>query len=453
MIRRPPRSTLFPYTTLFRSAVAAPRGPRRAGRRARRALRRQAVAGRRTGGRPHDRPQPGSAADCQGPLGGCGLRRLGLHVSLAPPPGLGRRLRRGLRLLPRPRPGPLARRPGGAPGVPLRSPPVPPPGRPDADPRLRAGPVAGGRRPRAARCGARARRRGIPPAAPVRRPRPARANARLAQGALRVSPLRIGIVGARFAADLHATNYRPLRPARAALGAVCSRTPDEAARFARRHAIPRVFTDYHALVASPDVDVVDICATTDIHHEIAVAAARAGKHVIVEKPLTGAFCDATEPREAMLAMALANAEAVLEAVAKAGVTLCYGEDFFYAPPLAKLRRLLDASGGAILELRAEESHSGSHAAYARRWKSAGGGALLRMGSHPVGAVLHLKHWEGLRRHGRPIRARTVLADVAQLTRLPTVAQERRYLATKAEDVEDWAVAVITFEDGTKATVH
>jgi predicted dehydrogenase len=54
----------------------------------------------------------------------------------------------------------------------------------------------------------------------------------------------------------------------------------------------------------------------------------------------------------------------------------------YAPPVAKLRRLLEASGGAILELRAEESHSGSHAAYARRWRSAGGGSLLRMGSHP-----------------------------------------------------------------------
>src|SRR5213594_23714 len=268
-----------------------------------------------------------------------------------------------------------------------------------------------------------------------------------------MSPLRIGIVGARFAADLHATNYRPLRPARAELTAVCSRTREEAERFARRHAIPRVFTDYHALAASPDVDVVDICATTDMHHEIAVVAARAGKHVIVEKPLTGAFCDATEPRDAMLATALGNADAVLDAVAKAGVTLCYGEDFVYAPPVAKLRRLLDASGGAILELRAEESHGGSHAAYAARWRTSGGGSLLRMGSHPVGVVLHLKHSEGLRRHGRPIRARTVLADVAQLTRLPTVAQERRYLATKAEDVEDWAVAVITFEDGTKATVH
>src|SRR5437870_1795290 len=222
-----------------------------------------------------------------------------------------------------------------------------------------------------------------------------------------MSPLRIGIVGARFAADLHATNYRPLRPARAELTAVCSRTREEAERFARRHAIPRVFTDYHALAASTDVDVVDICTTTDMHHEIAVVAARAGKHVIVEKPLTGAFRDATEPRDAMLATALANADAVLDAVAKAGVTLCYGEDFVYAPPVAKLRRLLDASGGAILELRAEESHSGSHAAYARRWKSAGGGAFLRMGSHPVGAGLHLKHCVCARRRhlGRRIHHR------------------------------------------------
>jgi predicted dehydrogenase len=121
--------------------------------------------------------------------------------------------------------------------------------------------------------------------------------------------------------------------------------------------------------------------------------------------------------------------------------------------VAKLRRLLAASGGAILELRAEESHSGSHAAYAGRWRTAGGGALLRMGSHPVGAVLHLKHYEGERRSGRPIRAAAVLADVAQLTKLPALAARAAGLARVAEDVEDWSVAVITFEDGTKATVH
>jgi len=268
-----------------------------------------------------------------------------------------------------------------------------------------------------------------------------------------VTPLRIGIVGARFAADLHAVNYRPLVSAKVELAAVCSRTRADAEAFARRHGIPRVFTDHRELAASPDVDVVDVCTTTDSHHAIAIDAARAGKHVIVEKPLTGAFCEGTEPREAMLAQALRNSDAVLDAVAKAGVTLCYAEDFVYAPPVAKLRRLLDASGGVILELRAEESHSGSHAAYASRWRSAGGGALLRMGSHPVGVVLHLKHYEGIKRDGRPIRARAVTADVAQLTKLPAVADRKLYMRTRAEDVEDWAVAVVTFEDGTKATVH
>ncbi|OLC39747.1 MAG: oxidoreductase [Candidatus Rokubacteria bacterium 13_1_40CM_4_69_5] len=261
------------------------------------------------------------------------------------------------------------------------------------------------------------------------------------------------MVGARFAAELHAVNYRALRGVKAELTAVCARTRADAEAFAKRHGIPRVFTDYRQLVASPEVDVVDVCATTEVHHEIAVAAARAGKHVIVEKPLTGYFGEADEPREHMLAAALRNADAVLEAVAAAGVTLCYAEDFVYAPPVAKLRRLLEASGGAVLELRAEESHSGSHAAYARRWRTAGGGSLLRMGSHPVGAVLHLKHHEGWLREGRPIRARSVLADVAQLTRLPAVTDRPRFLRTAAEDVEDWAVAVITFEDGTKGTVH
>jgi predicted dehydrogenase len=268
-----------------------------------------------------------------------------------------------------------------------------------------------------------------------------------------MTPLRVGIVGARFAAELHAVNYRPLRGHRVELTAVCSRTAAQADEFARRHRIPRVFTDHRRLAECPDVDVVDVCATTDVHHEIAVAAARAGKHVIVEKPLTGYFGEASTPPEAMLAGALRHCDAVLEAVAAAGVTLCYAEDYVYAPPVAKLRRLLAAGDGAILDLRAEESHSGSHAAYARRWRTSGGGSLLRMGSHPVGAVLHLKHFEGRRRDGRPIRARSVLADVAQLTRLPAVRERRAFMRTDAEDVEDWSVAVITFEDGTKATIH
>lgn len=268
-----------------------------------------------------------------------------------------------------------------------------------------------------------------------------------------MSALRVGIVGARFAADLHAVNYAHLRPGKVELTAVCARTREQVEVFAKHHRIPRVFTDHRQLVESPDVDVVDVCATTDAHHVIASDAARAGKHVIMEKPLSGYFGEASEPRDAMMAGALRNCDLVLEAVAKSGVTFCYAEDFVYAPPVAKLRRLMDASGGTILELRAEESHSGSHAAYARRWKTSGGGSFLRMGSHPVGVILQLKHYEGQRRHGRPTRAKSVFAEVAQLTRLPGIARDTLRMSTKAEDVEDWSVAIITFEDGTKATVH
>jgi predicted dehydrogenase len=264
--------------------------------------------------------------------------------------------------------------------------------------------------------------------------------------------LRVGFVGAGFAAQLHADNFRGLVGRRVELAAVCAKRRETAEAFAKRHGIPRVFDDYHRLVESPDVDVVDVCATTDVHHDVAVAAARAGKHLIVEKPLTGWFGDPAAG-EAMLAGALRNADAVLDAVAAAGVTLCYAEDFVYAPPVAKLRRLVAASGGAILDLRAEESHSGSHAAYAGRWRTSGGGSLLRMGSHPIGVVLHLKAWEG-RAHGRaPIRPRSVLADVGRLTGSAAASGRRLSMRTSWEDVEDWAVAVITFDDGTRATVH
>jgi len=130
-----------------------------------------------------------------------------------------------------------------------------------------------------------------------------------------VPALGVGLVGARFAADLHAVNYRPLVPSRVRLAAVCSRTRSEVERFATHHDIPRAFTDVRELVACPDVDVVDVCSTTDSHHEIAIAAARAGKHVIVEKPLTGFFGSADVDRQRMLDTALRNADAVLEAVA------------------------------------------------------------------------------------------------------------------------------------------
>ncbi|MFO1351562.1 MAG: Gfo/Idh/MocA family oxidoreductase [Gammaproteobacteria bacterium] len=232
-------------------------------------------------------------------------------------------------------------------------------------------------------------------------------------------------------------------------------TRASAEQFARRFAIPHVHDDYRALLERADIHAVTLPVTTDLHHTIAIAAADAGKHIIMEKPLTGCFVDAAFRRSrAGCEQTLQQADAILDACRRNRVTLCYAENFVYAPGVAKLRRLLDQSGGVLLDLRAEESHSGSHAAYARRWLTAGGGSLLRMGSHPIGAVIHLKHYEGQRRHGKPTRVQSVLADVGRLTALPAVrdAAPKHWFKAGWVDVEDWSAAILTFEDGTKATI-
>jgi predicted dehydrogenase len=264
----------------------------------------------------------------------------------------------------------------------------------------------------------------------------------------------IGIIGARFAADLHAHALGKIRGSKCEIVAVCSRTKESAEAFARRFSIPHSYTDHRALLARKDIHLVDLVLTTNLHHAMAIDGANAGKHIICEKPLTGCFAEANVmSRQAMFEAAMKNADAVVEACRRNRVTLGYAENFVYAPPVAKLRRLMDASGGTLLDLRAEESHSGSHAAYSRRWLTSGGGSMLRMGSHPIGAVIHLKHYEGQRRYGRPIRVKSVLADVAQLTKTEAFRKEpRKWLVSDWEDVEDWSAAILTFEDGTKAAV-
>ncbi len=273
--------------------------------------------------------------------------------------------------------------------------------------------------------------------------------------------VRIGMVGARFGASVHLQNLAPLRGTRVELVGICSKSRESAEACARRWNIPFVTTELAALLDRKDVDAVDLCVPTALHHAFAIQAAEAGKHIIVEKPLTGYFGEPGDPepigdrvpRFKMLAGARKNVAAVMEAVRRNRVTLGYAENWVYAPPIEKLRRLIRTSGGTILDLRAEESHSGSHSPYSREWRHAGGGTLLRMGVHPVGAVLHLKAFEGQLRHGRPTRPVSVVADVAPLMRLDRVRQEqRKWIPADPEDVENWGSILISFEDGTKAVV-
>jgi predicted dehydrogenase len=275
----------------------------------------------------------------------------------------------------------------------------------------------------------------------------------------------IGLAGARYGARMHLANYAGLPAGSVEIRGVCSRTRESAEKLAQDAKIPFVTDDFAALLARPDIDVIDVCVPPSLHHDFAIRAAEAGKHIIMEKPLTGYFgvpgdpepIGLRVPRARMREGAIRNAEAVREAVKRKGVRFCYAENWVYAPPIAKMRKLIAAAKGSVLEVRAEENHSGSNSVYSREWKATGGGALLRMGAHSVGACLHLKDWEGQVRRGRGIRPVSVLADTADL--IHSQAAERavkagasQWISSNPIDVENWANLVIRFEDGTRATV-
>ncbi len=273
--------------------------------------------------------------------------------------------------------------------------------------------------------------------------------------------VRIGVLGARFSAHLHLTSYRNLRGHKMEVVAVAARSEESAGKFAKIFDIPKIYTDYRRLVEDPDVDVVDVCIPTDLHKEAVIAAAEAGKHVICEKPLTGYFGkDLNEERvgdkvsrETMLRETMKGCQEIRNAVEKNGIKFCYAEDWVYAPPFAKLKRMVEVSGGIVMDMRAEESHSGSHAAYSRRWKTSGGGAVIRLGAHPIGAALHLKHFEGQIREGKPIRSRSVIGVLGRHTQIPSFQKaSKKWMVSDWEDVEDWGTLIIEFEDSTHAVV-
>ncbi|MBM3988379.1 MAG: Gfo/Idh/MocA family oxidoreductase [Planctomycetes bacterium] len=259
-------------------------------------------------------------------------------------------------------------------------------------------------------------------------------------------PLKVVIVGTGFLAHARARCWRRVygRPIELA---VASRDRQRAEAFARAHDIARACTIEEAL-ADPAITLVDLCVSNRAHRELTERAASARKHVLCTKPLaafwgqglgegSSAETVACASRATMLERAVEDAQAMVDACARAGVRLFYGENWIFAPAIRRAVELGAASGGTIRELRGWESHSGSHSPYSRDWRHVGGGALLRLGAHPVGAMLWLKRHEGLRQRGEPVRPISVMAEVAGSPGQP----------------ESAGTCAIRFDDGTLGLAH
>ncbi|CUU16229.1 oxidoreductase domain protein CDS [Bradyrhizobium sp.] len=267
----------------------------------------------------------------------------------------------------------------------------------------------------------------------------------------------MGLVGCGFVSELHMYAFRRVYGVDVEVAAVAARS-DHVVEFAGRHGIPRVYRSFAELIADRELDVIDICTPPNLHADMIVASMQAGKHVICEKPFAGYFGRAGDaqpigkhvPKALMYERVLEEMDATRAAIERTGKLFMYAEDWVYAPAVTKTAEIIRATKDKILFMKGEESHSGSHAAHAAQWAMTGGGSLIRMGCHPLSAVLYLKQVEA-RARGETIHVASVTGDVGNVT-AALKPEERTYIKANPVDVEDWGTLTATFSDGTKATV-
>lgn len=181
------------------------------------------------------------------------------------------------------------------------------------------------------------------------------------------APVRVGLIGSQFISTIHARSLQHCQQAQ--MLAVASPTAGNAETFADQFDIPHHFTDYRKMLEREDLDMIVIGAPNDLHCEITVAAAEAGKHVVCEKPLC---------------LNLAEADLMIGACQTAGVKLMYAEELCFAPKYVRLKQLLDSGAlGNPTLIKQSEKHDGPHAPHFWDIERSGGGVAMDMGCHAI----------------------------------------------------------------------
>jgi predicted dehydrogenase len=199
--------------------------------------------------------------------------------------------------------------------------------------------------------------------------------------------LRVGMVGYAFMGAAHSHAWRtahrffelPLTPE---LTAIAGRNPAGVADAALRMGWHSTETDWHRLIERDDIDLIDICTPGDTHREIAIAALRAGKHVLCEKPLANSVAEAEE----MAAVAR-------EAAEKGTFAMC-GFTYRRVPAIALAKRFVEEGRiGQIRHVRAQYlqdwlSDENAPLTWRMDKSKAGSGALGDIGAH----IIDLAQW-------------------------------------------------------------
>jgi predicted dehydrogenase len=195
----------------------------------------------------------------------------------------------------------------------------------------------------------------------------------------------IGLIGTGFMGKAHAMAYAaaagvfPDLPLHPRLVAVADTSEEAAKRTASSFGFQHATTDWRSLLSNPSIDVISITTPNALHREMALAAAKAGKHIHCEKPLAPTAKDAAE---------------MVQAAQAAGVVTQVGYNYI-KNPLLKLAKQMIAAGelGEIVNFRgihAEDYMADPEIPY--NWRtdgSGGGGAISEIGSHIIGMARFL----------------------------------------------------------------
>jgi predicted dehydrogenase len=246
----------------------------------------------------------------------------------------------------------------------------------------------------------------------------------------------VALIGYAFMGKAHSNAYRQVTPffsprLTPRLKVICGRTASHVKAAARTYGWEEASTNWREVVERPDIDLVDVATPGDSHAEIAIAAARAGKAVICEKPL---------------ANSVAEAERMLAAVEKAGVVHMICHNYRRAPAVVLARQLIaDGRIGDIRHFRGTYLQDWiADPAFPMVWRldkaKAGSGALGDIAAHSIDL------------------ARFLVGEITDVAgHLETFIKERPLPGSPrkrgAVTVDDAALALVRFETGAIGTIE
>jgi UDP-N-acetyl-2-amino-2-deoxyglucuronate dehydrogenase len=236
----------------------------------------------------------------------------------------------------------------------------------------------------------------------------------LVQGVPCTRPHGIGIVGAGTAGTFHARAIAMLPGA--TLTAVTDADQDRNLAFAAEHGCAAAST-VDDLLGRDDTDIISVCVPTGLHAEVGIRAAKAGKHIVIEKPID---------------LRLDAADRMISAAASAGVLVTVISQHRFDPGLIELRRLIDGGvlGQLLLGQAATKWYRGQAYYDSAAWRGTwamDGGALMNQGIHYV----DLLTW--------------CMGPAAEVSAV-TVTQAH------AMEAEDCALAIVRFASGAVGTI-